>query len=382
MQSSTPRLLRAAWRASVLSWLIAAGGCGAFVFHPGDEAAPDAVPDASRSDPRRPAERDGADQAPAAGSTAAPPESVSREAPVGVAAASPSAPGSPDASPAAPLETPSSPRVAVLASPLPAHAELAATLRKTLAAAGYRVEPVEPGRDGSANGPAPHRDELPAFAVAVGAEAAFAARELAIPTIFCQVFNHDELSGGDAALWGVSAIPPLALQLRTWKRIDPSLGRVGLIVGAGQTALAHDAERAARRAGIALRTATSSSDRETIYHFRRLVREIDGFWLFPDNRILSPTAIHEILTQASAHGVRIVAVNTALPPGAALMTASASEEDIAAAVRDVLNRLVHGDPRDLPRIAPLSAVLVQIDERAAARHGIDVPDAARKVVRD
>src|SRR5690606_34293741 len=108
------------------------------------------------------------------------------------------------------------------------------------------------------------------------------------PIVFCQVVNYRELLQGHEPIWGVHAIPPLALQLQAWQSVDASLRRVGLIVGDAHPQWLEDAREAADRSGIEIRTEVSSSDRETLYLFKRLAPQIDGFWLLPDNAILSP----------------------------------------------------------------------------------------------
>jgi hypothetical protein len=351
MQSSSPRLLRAAWRASLLLGLVALGGCSAFVFYTGSEDAESAE---QRTEP-------------GGFAPVTPPYAASAPAPV----------------PVPPASAPPPPRIVVLSSAVPAHADVARDLLVSLTDAGYRVEPFEIGAQISAQRIEQLRGRSDVIAVAVGYDAARAARdELGVPTVFCQVFNHQDLGGGAVPLWGIDSIPPLELQLRAWKQLDPSLGRLGMIVSEGHARLVEQSERAALQAGLTLEAAVSTSDRETLYHFRRLAREIDGLWLFPDNRILSPAAIAELLRQASLHGVQVLAVNAPLPSGGALMSASGSTRDLTAAVRYVLDRVVRGETMGLAQMTPLREVLVQVDERAAARLELPPPPHASWVLDD
>jgi hypothetical protein len=39
--------------------------------------------------------------------------------------------------------------------------------------------------------------------------------------------------------------------------------------------------------------------------FKRLAPQIDGLWLVPDDRILSPAVLRELLNYAVSHGVRV-----------------------------------------------------------------------------
>lgn len=378
MHRPLPRSLRAAWRASLLPWLVVAGGCNAFVFHMGEGARDDSPPrlEDEHVEAAAAAERDGGahearrgETAPTAGGrvvTSPPPESAPAPRPGGP-----------------PPERAPKPRVVVLSTAVPAHAELRERLGETLAAAGFRTQPIDLDAADAADRLAKLHGQSALLAVAVGYEAALTARDtLAVPTIFCQVFNHQPLDDGRAPLWGIAAIPPLELQLRAWKRLAPSLERIAAIVGPDHAGLAREAGHAAKQAGFALRIAVSSSDRETLYHFRRFVHDVDGFWLFPDNRILSPAALRDIIAQAAEHDVQIVAVNALLPPGAAVLRVSGTTDDIAAAVRGVVERVASGETHDVPAMTPLSEILVEVDALAAARLGLDVPPETSWVVRE
>lgn len=375
MHRPLPRSLRAVWRASLLPWLVVAGGCSAFVFH-ADKGSEDEPPPRVEDEGTlvsAAAGRDGEPHAAAHAETM--PSDDVRAAASRPRASAPSRPAGP------PPER--KPRVVVLSSAVPAHAELRARLEETLGAAGYDAQPIDLDAGDAGERLAKLHGQAALLAVAVGYEAALAARDtLAVPTIFCQVFNHHALDDRNAPLWGIAAIPPVELQLRAWKRLSPSLARIGTIIGPDHARLIREAQHAAKQAGIALRIAVSSSDRETLYHFRRFVHDVDGFWLFPDNRILSPAALRDITALAAEHDVEIVAVNALLPPGAAVLRVSGTTDDIVAAVRGVVEHVAAGATHDLPAITPLSEILVEVDAHAAARLGLDIPQEASWVVRE
>ena len=161
--------------------------------------------------------------------------------------------------------------------------------------------------------------------IAIGFAAATVAVELSpVPVVYCQVFNSLDTTGAGVPVKGVASIPPLALQVREWKKVDPGLGSIGAIVGDGHETLMAEAAEAAARHGVALHHRISGSDRETLYIFQRLATEVDGFWLFPDNRILSLSVLEKMIDIAARHHVRIAVFNHALlAMGAPLSTAAA-----------------------------------------------------------
>jgi ABC-type uncharacterized transport system substrate-binding protein len=219
-------------------------------------------------------------------------------------------------------------------------------------------------------------------AVAVGLPAARIARDqLNAPILFAQVFNYQELLVKGKAIRGVMAMPPLDLQVQDWKKFDPKLRRVGLIVSERHIDLIAQAERAADSAAVTVKYEVSDSDRQTLYLFKRLAPQIDGLWLLPDDRILSPAVLRELLSYAASHGVRVCVFSDALLQWGALMSASPTPEDIARTMRRVLEDMMADRTNALPPLTPLSEIVVRINAQVAGRFGLSFPPSASWVVR-
>ena len=215
-----------------------------------------------------------------------------------------------------------------------------------------------------------------AGAVAIGLEAAaFAARELSVPIVFCQVFGYEPLLALPAALYGVAALPPLDMQLASWMELAPQARAIGLIIGPEHADLVAEARRAAEAAGVELNAELATSDREALYRFKRLVPEIDGIWLFPDNDILSPRVIRELLAYALKHRVHTIVFSPALLEWGALLSVTSRAPDVAETVAAVLDELGNGSGHSVPPITPLTQIEVRVNEHAAAALGL-VPAAA------
>jgi hypothetical protein len=195
--------------------------------------------------------------------------------------------------------------------------------------------------------------------IAIGFRAAEAASLYStVPVVFCQVFNIALRDDVSVPVKGVSAIPPLDLQVEAWKKVDPDLRSIGTILGAGHDALIAEAKQATERNGVAFHYRIAESDRETLYHFRRLTPSIDGFWLFPDNRVLSVPVLDEMVRIAGRHRVRIAVFNDALLDlGVALSTASL-DTDIAEKVLSVAERITAGADA-IPDLTPLERVKIR-----------------------
>jgi ABC-type uncharacterized transport system substrate-binding protein len=200
--------------------------------------------------------------------------------------------------------------------------------------------------------------------VAVGLRAAISATSMSkVPVVFCQVFNVQQNNLISNNSRGIASLPPLDLQIAAWKKIDPSLSSIGAIIGPGHEDLIAEAELAAATHGIELRIRIANSDRETLYLFTRMAGEIDGFWLFPDNRILSGPVLKEMLNYASRHRVQISVFNESLLKMGATLSSSTVDADIADTIVGVLEQIAAGDIENVPPISPLSDIKILTNEK-------------------
>ncbi len=199
--------------------------------------------------------------------------------------------------------------------------------------------------------------------IAIGLRAARSSVAMAqVPVIFSQVFNYSDYGLVTKNSRGVSALPPLDAQLAAWKKLDPTLARVGMIIGRGHESLQTEAEIAAQNHGVELQIREAGSDQETLYHFKRMIHEIDGFWLFPDNRILSPRVLTDILQQANRRHVPVTVSNDAMLQLGAAISVSTVASDIAATIVEVLERVLAGEIDALPPLTRLSEIRVETNE--------------------
>ena len=179
------------------------------------------------------------------------------------------------------------------------------------------------------------------------------------PVIFSQVFNHQDHDLLSENSRGIAAIPPLDAQIAAWKKIDPTLVRVGVIIGEGHEDLIEQARLAAERHEIELRVQITHSDQETLYFFRRMIRDIDGFWLFPDNRILSGRVLEEMLDDANRQQVPVTVPSESMLKLGASLSITTVAEDIARTIVKVIREIKSGRLAELPPITQLSEIRVE-----------------------
>lgn len=263
------------------------------------------------------------------------------------------------------------------------YAEVAAEIAKLLPSDRYAVVAAPLGAGPAPDVPPPAGAAPLPIAVAVGREAVDFARGTlgGSPLVFCQVFNYRDLLAGDQPTWGVQSTPPLALQLRGWSTIDAARRRIGLIVSDTQLDLVAEAAAAANGTHE-MKVEVSSSDRETLYLFKRLVPAIDGFWLTADNRILSPPVLRELLSYAVAHGVGVLVPNDALLSWGALASVTATPADVALRVREIVDRVAAGATAGMPAMTPLREIELRVNVSVARELGVAAAPQSVLVLRE
>ncbi len=195
--------------------------------------------------------------------------------------------------------------------------------------------------------------------VAIGLRAARSSIAMSdAPVVFSQVFNYQDYDLLTEKSRGVAAIAPLDAQIDAWRQIDPTISRIGAIIGEGHDDLIIEAELATERHGIDLQVHVSRSDQETLYFFKRMIHNIDGFWLFPDNRILSRRALQQIMEEAERQRVPVLASSEAMLQIGASISVSSVASDIAETITRVIRQIQAGNLARVPAITPLSRVRV------------------------
>ena len=195
--------------------------------------------------------------------------------------------------------------------------------------------------------------------VAIGLRAAQSSVAMSeSPVIFSQVFNYRQHGLLTDNTRGVSPLAPLDAQLKAWIEVDPGIERVGIIVGEGHEDLIAEAELAAEKHEVELNVRIARSDQEMLYMFRRVAQDIDGFWLIPDNRILSARSLREILDIAKRSQIAVAVPNESMLAMGATISIETQAEDIAATIARII-RQIHADGlQSIPPMSPLSAVRV------------------------
>lgn len=280
---------------------------------------------------------------------------------------------SPPPEPAAQPEPAPAPIAVLFAEGVPAYRNIAEELLTRARHRAYALPLAKGAAPSPADIPAKHR------VVAIGVLAARIAAGLSDqPFVYCQVFNVRAHGLEEPRMLGVSMLPPARMQFAAWRALAPDVKRIGVILGPGHDDLILEAETAARESGLELIVRTARTDKETLFEFKRLVPEIDGFWLLPDERVLSHRVLRELMAYSAQHETRILAFSPELLKFGALMSASSVDADVV----DQLLAAVDGrTPQTLGpgfRLLPLTDVEIEVNAELARRLGYGTAASARR----
>jgi ABC-type uncharacterized transport system substrate-binding protein len=303
------------------------------------------------------------------------------EAPAPIEVVQPAAPAPPPEPSPAP-KPPPEPVLAVepahtailLSQDIPALSEIAVLIQQQLGAEHTSIHDLNGSPVNTSRILAEIEQTRPDRLVAIGLLAATVAQQVEdTPMIFCQVYNHRDHDLISPNSKGVNMLPPFRMQLEAWKALAPNLQSIGVLTGPDQDDLIAEMGLAAAALDIDLTVRNVQSDKETLFAFKRLTPDIQGVWLLPDNRILSPEVVREIMSYSAKHRKQVVVFGSELLGWGALMSIASDDGDIA---RRVVARL-QNDLRDGqlagPDMLPLGNMHTTINHEVANHLGLIVP---------
>jgi ABC-type uncharacterized transport system substrate-binding protein len=274
--------------------------------------------------------------------------------------------------PAEPVETA---HVAiVLSNEIPAYVSIANQLGRQLGEGNYSIHNMQGNPAKTARMLNEIRLQNTDQVVAIGLLAAKTGLQLDnTPVVFCQTFNYSDHNLISARSKGVSLLPPFDLQFSAWRELAPNLHSVGVITGPNQGQLIKQIRKDADSKNIEILNRTVHSDKEALVEFKRLMPSIQGLMLLPDNRVLSPAVLREIMSYSAKYRTQVVVYSPRLLQLGALMSAANSEQDVAATVIKRLSQISGNGTIAGPDILSLSEARIRINPAIAKMLGLEVP---------
>jgi len=221
--------------------------------------------------------------------------------------------------------------------------------------------------------------EQPIQLVTIGLDATrMSAGEHEYQHIFCQVFNYTENDLFGPRSKGVAMLPGVDKTFAIWKTLSPSLTDVAVISGPGQEDMLQQAVEVAAMQGITLQPVIVENDKEYQYAYKQLGESVQGYWLLPDNRVLSIKTLKDVMNFSVRNGKQVVVFNDELLRLGGLFSATSRYDDIADKVYQRLMQAAGQDEIPGPDLLPLEDVNLLINAVMARRLGIVIPAQYRK----
>lgn len=285
---------------------------------------------------------------------------------------------------APPKATVAPPVIILISSNIPAYTDIAEQLQRRLGTRAKRIlldEHATSSRDLGVQLSGAPVEQI----VAIGLEAALRAKTLqqtGHPVVFCQVFNYLEHDLASERMKGVNFLPSYEETFAAWRALAPATKRVGVFTGPGLEAMLAPAVRTAARHDISLVHITVNSDKDFLYTYKRMASELDGLWLLPDNRILSRTAIQDVMSYSVRNSRQVAVFTEQLLKLGGLFSVASEAEDIAMKVLQRLAAAQSDGVMEGPAVLELQRTELHINPVIAQRFNLTIPPHLRRHVLD
>lgn len=216
--------------------------------------------------------------------------------------------------------------------------------------------------------------------VSIGLNASIAAKSLSNKqVIFCQVFNHQDYALLTPMHKGVSMLPSLPKTFNAWRALSPAAKDIGIITGPGFDDLIQTAKTAAKTYGFTLHHITVNSDKEYQYAYKNMSKKVQGYWLLPDNRVLSENILRDVMTFSVRNSKQVAVFSDELLKLGGLFSTDSDYQDIAHHVFERLEQSQSTDTIPGPDIVYLDKLNLRINPVMANNLGLKIPAQYRKV---
>jgi len=214
--------------------------------------------------------------------------------------------------------------------------------------------------------------------VSIGLNASVMAKSLEdSQVVFCQVFNYQDYSLLTDRHKGVSMVP-ISRTFATWRALAPGITDIGVITGAGLDDMIRTANSVAKKYGVMLHHVAVNSDKEYQFAFKEMAGSVQGYWLLPDNRVLSGSILREVMTFSVRNGKQVAVFSDELLNLGGLFSISSDPENIAQQVFERLEQAQNLDTIPGADISYLDRAILRINSVMAQRFNLKIPKQYKK----
>lgn len=275
--------------------------------------------------------------------------------------------------PTPPKKTPSIQVTILVSENIPAYSEVANELFKQLGRRGTILY-LSRNQLGNLKLVNKLKNEENTQVVSIGLSASVAAKALTNKqVVFCQVYNYQDYGLLSSKHKGVSMLPSISKTFSIWHALSPNTTDIGVISGPGFDHEIQSVKSAAKVHGFQLHFETVTSDKEYQYTYKKLSKKVQGFWLLPDNRVLSEHILRDIMTFSVRNSKQVTVFSNELLKLGGLMSISSDNRDIAHQVLERLEQAQHQVEIPGPDIVNLDKVNLRINSVMANNFKLKIP---------
>lgn len=273
-------------------------------------------------------------------------------------------------------------QVAILASEdIPAYSEVAKSLAKYLGRRGI-IYYLSGSQLENLKTVATFKNSERMQIVSIGLNASLAAKTLTNKqVVFCQVYNYQDYALLSPMHKGVSMLPSFPKTFSTWRALSKHTTDIGIISGPGFDDVIQSAKSAAKSYGFTLHHTAVNSDKEYQFAYKNMSKKVQGYWLLPDNRVLSEYILRDIMTFSVRNSKQVAVFSDELLKLGGLFSISSDHHDIARQVFERLEQAQSSESIPGPEIVYLDKLNLRINPVMARNLNLKIPKQYRKLAK-
>ena len=219
--------------------------------------------------------------------------------------------------------------------------------------------------------------------VAVGLKAALAAKVeiVDIPIVYMMILDPLKHQLTADNMTGTLLEVPVDRQLKIMRMFLPTLHQLGTLYDPLKTASrVKDAVRQATNSDFQLTGLPVESDKDVPQQLRRLLSDVEAFWLMPDSTVLTNESVRFILESALARQIPVIGFSPEFTRLGALLSMSVNYGDVGRETGLLAKRILDGE-RQLPLDpVPIGQLKITVNLKTAKFLGITFPNGVTSLI--
>ncbi len=222
-------------------------------------------------------------------------------------------------------------------------------------------------------------DRRPDLIITVGTPATRSAisKVRNVPIIFTMVLDNISDLDPDSRspdINGVTLAIPVRQQLEMMEQALPNIRRIGLLYSGNSSQIYQTARDIASQKGLRLVASEIISERDIPDALRRIISEVDIFWMPPDAVIYDQNILQFILKECFRNSVPIMALSKQIAMAGTPLALGVDYDDIAIQTSELAQKRISRGSFSKLIVEHPRKVILYINERVASRLNLNIPE--------